>query len=313
MVDERCLRQNSNCISVLGLGTFGVVCGLNLPCSIENIEREREMTQQVALVTGASSGIGKATAELLASNGYYVFAMARRMDRLEQMRTDNIEPIYVDVTDAETIRKAVNHAMNTKSRIDVLVNNAGYGQLGAVECVSMEAARQQFEVNVFGYACFMQEVLPYMRAQKSGCIINISSILGRISIPGFGWYAASKHAIEALSETLRGEVMKFGINVVVIAPGLIKTEFAAKEFELLRTVTHAPAYQKLLAALPRLLAGEPKAPGPEIIAEAVLKAANTTLSPMRHALPADSKTAVIARWFLGGRIFDWAVRLKMKI
>jgi len=271
------------------------------------------MTQQVALVTGASSGIGKATAELLASNGYYVFALARRMDRLERMCTDNIEPIYVDVTDVETIRKAVNHAIQTKSRIDVLVNNAGYGQLGAIECVSMEAARQQFEVNVFGYACFMQEVLPYMRTQKSGCIINISSILGRISIPGFGWYAASKHAIEALSETLRGEVMKFGINVVVIAPGLIKTEFAAKEFELLKTVTHAPVYQKLLAALPRLLAGEPKAPGPEVIAKAVLNAATVSSPPMRHALPADSKTAVISRWFLGGRIFDWAVRLKMKL
>ncbi|MCH9638315.1 MAG: SDR family NAD(P)-dependent oxidoreductase, partial [Betaproteobacteria bacterium] len=150
-------------------------------------------------------------------------------------------------------------------------------------------------------------------AQKSGCIINISSILGRISIPGFGWYAASKHAIEALSETLRGEVMKFGVNVVVIAPGLIKTEFAAKEFELLKTVTHVPVYQKLLAALPRLLAGEPKAPGPEVIAKAVLNAATASSPPMRRALPVDSKTAIVSRWFLGGRIFDWAVRLKMKI
>jgi len=271
------------------------------------------MTQRIALVTGASSGIGRATAELLASNGYYVFAMARRMDRLEQIRSDNIEPICLDVTNAEAIRTAVSHAITTKGRIDVVVNNAGYGQLGAIECVSMEAAHQQFEVNVFGYARFMQEVLPHMRAQKSGCIINISSILGRISIPGFGWYAASKHAIEALSETLRSEVIKYGINVVVIAPGLIKTEFAAKEFELLETVAHPPIYQKLLSALPRLLAGEPKAPGPEIIAKAVLNAATASFPPMRHALPADSKTAVIARWFLGGRIFNWAIRLKMKI
>ncbi len=271
------------------------------------------MTQRIALVTGASSGIGKATAELLAGNGYYVFAMARRMERLEQIRAENIEPICLDVTDAEAIRAAVKHAITTKGRIDVLVNNAGYGKLGAIECVSMEAAHEQFEVNVFGYARFMQEVLPHMRAQKAGCIINIASILGRISIPGFGWYAASKHAVEALSETLRGEVIKFGINVVVIAPGLIKTEFAAKELELLKTVTHPPAYQKLVTALPRLLAGEPQAPGPEIIAKAVLNAATASFPPMRHALPADSKTAVIARWFLGSRIFDWAVRLKMKI
>lgn len=271
------------------------------------------MTQRITLVTGASSGIGKATAELLAQNGYYVFAMARRMDLLEQIRSDNIEPICLDVTDAPAIQTAVNHVIATKGRIDILVNNAGFGQLGAIECVSMEAAHQQFEVNVFGYARFMQAVLPHMREQKSGCIINVTSILGKVSIPGFGWYAASKHAVEALSETLRSEVIKFGIKVVVIAPGLIKTEFAAKEFELLKMVDHPPAYQKLLNALPRLLAGEPKAPGPVIIAEAVLKAATASFPPTRHALPADSKAAMISRWFLGGRLFDWAVRMKMRI
>ncbi|PTN12722.1 SDR family NAD(P)-dependent oxidoreductase [Nitrosomonas aestuarii] len=271
------------------------------------------MTQRIALVTGASSGIGKATAELLAKNNYYVFVMARRKDRLEAIRSDNIEPIQLDVTDANAIEAAVKHAVATKGHIDLLVNNAGYGQLGAIECVSMEAAHEQFEVNVFGYARFMHAVLPHMRSQQSGCIINIASILGKITIPGFGWYAASKHAVEALSETLRSEVMKFGINVIVIAPGLIKTEFAEKELELLKTVKHPSAYQKLVDALPRLLADEPKAPGPEIIARAVLKAAATSFPPIRHALPGDSKTAVISRWFLGSRLFNWAVRRKMKL
>ena len=271
------------------------------------------MTRPVALVTGASSGIGKATAELLAKNGYFVFAMARRINRLEQIRNENIEPICLDVTDTDAVNALVDHVMVTKGRIDLLVNNAGYGQLGAIECVSMEAAHQQFEVNVFGYARFMQAVLPHMRTQKSGCIINIASILGRISIPGFGWYAASKHAVEALSETLRGEVIKFGIRVVVIAPGLIKTEFAEKEFALLKTVKHPPIYQKLLDALPRLLQDEPQAPGPEIIAKAVLKAATASFPPIRHALPGDSKIADISRWFLGNRLFDWAVRRKMRL
>jgi len=271
------------------------------------------MTYRVALVTGASSGIGKATAELLARNNHYVFAMARRMDRLEQMRSDHIEPIYLDVTDAEAIRASVDYVISIKGRIDVLVNNAGFGQLGAIECVSMEAAHQQFEVNVFGYARFMQAVLPHMREQKSGSIVNIASALGRITIPGFGWYAASKHAVEALSEALRGEVLEFGINVVVIAPGLIKTEFTAKEFELLNTVAHPPIYKKLLAGLHHLLAGEPKAPGPEIIAKAVLQAVTTSIPAVRHALPADSKTAVIARWLLSDRIFAWGIRHKMKI
>ena len=164
------------------------------------------MTQNIAIVTGASSGIGKATAELLAANGYYVFAMARRVERLEQIRSDCIEPIPLDVTDEKAIALAIEHIILTKGRIDVLVNNAGFGQLGAIECVSMEAAHYQFEVNVFGYARFMHAVLPQMRKQESGCIVNISSILGQSALPGFGCYAASKHAIESLSESVRGVV-----------------------------------------------------------------------------------------------------------
>ena len=134
------------------------------------------MIQQIALVTGASSGIGRATAQLLAENGYYVFAGARRMDRLEQIRSDNIEPFELDVTNSKAIQSMVDHVISRRGRIDVLVNNAGFGQLGTIECVSMEAAHRQFEVNVFGYANFMQAVLPHMRTQKSGRIVNITSV-----------------------------------------------------------------------------------------------------------------------------------------
>ncbi|SEK45706.1 SDR family NAD(P)-dependent oxidoreductase [Nitrosovibrio tenuis] len=270
------------------------------------------MSQKIALVTGASSGIGRATAKLLARNGYYVFAAARRMHRLERIRSDHIEPIRLDVTDEEAIQATVNHIISTKGRIDVLVNNAAFCQLGAIECVSMEAAHRQFEVNVFGYARFMQAVLPYMRDQKSGCIINIVSALSRVSIPGFGWYAASKHAVEALTDALRGEVMEFGIDVVLIAPGLIKTEFVPNQLRLLQTVAHPSAYQKLLAGVHKLLAGEPKAPGPDIIAQSVLDALTAIVRPVRHALPFDSKIAVVARWLLGDRLFAWGARRQMK-
>ena len=270
------------------------------------------MTQRIALVTGASSGIGRATAELLAQNDYYVFAAARRMYRLEQIRSHHIEPVELDVTDEEAIHRVVGHVMSTKGRIDVLVNNAAYAQLGAIECVSMEAAHHQFEVNVFGYARFMQSVVPHMRTQKSGCIVNITSALGKMTIPGFGWYTASKHALEALSETLRGEVMEFGINVVVIAPGLIKTEFVPNQLRLLDTIAHPAAYEKLVAGAHQIVSHEPRCPGPEIIAQAVLDAITTSNPPLRHALPLDSKMAVVARWLLGPRLFEWAVRQQMK-
>jgi NAD(P)-dependent dehydrogenase (short-subunit alcohol dehydrogenase family) len=268
--------------------------------------------QQIALVTGASSGIGRATAELLAKNGYYVFAVARRMYRLEQIRSDHIEPIQLDVTDEEAIRTAVHHVMSTKGRIDVLVNNAAYAQLGAIECVSMEAAHHQFEVNVFGYARFMQAVLPHMRSQRAGYIVNVTSAFGKMTIPGFGWYTASKHALEALSETLRGEMMEFGIKIVVIAPGLIKTEFVPNQLRLLETVPHPGVYKRLIAGVHKIVSHEPRCPGPEIVARAVLDAIATSTPPLRHALPLDSKIAVAARWLLGPRLFEWTVRRQMK-
>lgn len=270
------------------------------------------MSQRIALVTGASSGIGRATAELLARNGYYVFAAARRVHRLEQIRSDHIEPIQLDVTNEEAVRKAVSHVISTKGRIDVLVNNAAVCQLGAIECVSMEAIHQQFDVNFFGYARFIQAVLPHMREQKSGYIINIVSILSRISVPGFGWYAATKYAIEALTDALRGEVMEFGINVVLIAPGLIKTEFVPNQLKTLETAAHPPAYEQLLSDVRNMLAGASKAPGPEIIAKAILDALRAPVPPVRHALPLDSKISVMGKWLLGDRIFAWAVRFQMK-
>ncbi|MEP6606631.1 MAG: SDR family NAD(P)-dependent oxidoreductase [Nitrosospira sp.] len=271
------------------------------------------MIHQIALVTGASSGIGRATAQLLAENGYYVFAGARRMDRLEQIRSDNIEPFELDVTNSKAIQGMVNHVISSRGRIDVLVNNAGFGQLGTIECVSMEAAHRQFEVNVFGYANFMQAVLPHMRTQKSGRIVNITSVMGMISTPGFGWYAASKHAVEALTDAVRGEVMEFGIDVVLIAPGLIKTEFVPKQLDLLKTVEHPPAYQKILRGLHNLLVDEPVSPGPAIIAKAVLDAVTNSNPPIRHALPLDSKLSVMARWLFGARLFARAVRHQMKL
>jgi NAD(P)-dependent dehydrogenase (short-subunit alcohol dehydrogenase family) len=277
-----------------------------------NIKGRNDMTDKIALVTGASSGIGRATAELLAQNGYYVFALARRMYRLEQIRSEHIEPICLDVTDDAAVQQAVNHIISTRGQIDVLVNNAAFCQPGAVECVPLETAHRQIEVNLFGYARFMHAVIPHMRKRGTGCIVNIVSALSRISVPGFGWYSASKYAIEALTDAVRGEVMEFGIKVVLIAPGLIKTEFVPNQLRAMEKIPHPAVYEKLLAGVHNLVAGEPESPGPEIIAKAVLNAVNASQPPVRHALPLDSKMSVIARWLLGGRIFAWVIRLQMK-
>ena len=141
----------------------------------------------------------------------------------------------------------------------------------------------------------------------------MTSVMGKISTPGFGWYAASKHAIEALTDAVRGEVMNQGIDVVLIAPGLIKTEFVPRQLELLDTVAHPPVYREILNGLHLLLADEPQSPGPAIIAQAVLEAVKSSSPPVRRSLPLDSKMAVGARWLFGARLFAWAVRKQMKL
>lgn len=181
--------------------------------------------KSVILVTGASSGIGFDTARQLAQQGHRVYAAARRTDRMEALRSYGINVLYLDVTDETSMRDAVNTLLQAEQRIDVLVNNAGYGYFGPIEEVSLEEARRQLEVNVFGMARMCQLVLPAMRRQRSGRIVNISSIAGKAVFYMGGWYNASKYAVEALSDALRMEVRPFGIEVVLVEPGLIKTDW----------------------------------------------------------------------------------------
>jgi NAD(P)-dependent dehydrogenase (short-subunit alcohol dehydrogenase family) len=172
------------------------------------------MTTKVALVTGASSGIGEATAKQLREAGYTVYAAARRVERMRHLTKSGIRPLAMDVTAEEPMRAGIDRILAEEGRIDVLVNNAGYGSYGAVEDVPMEEARRQFEVNVFGAARLTQLVLPHMRQQHSGTIVNITSMGGKISTPLGAWYHATKFALEAISDCLRMEVKPFGITSV---------------------------------------------------------------------------------------------------
>ncbi len=181
--------------------------------------------KKVVLVTGASSGIGFDAAQDLAACGHNVYAAARRTELMEPLKANGIEVMRLDVTDEQSMQTCVDEVLRREGRIDVLVNNAGYGYFGAVENVAMEEARRQLEVNVFGLARMCQLVLPTMRKQGSGRLVNLSSVAGRSVIYFGGWYHVSKYSVEALSDAMRMELKPYGIDVVKIEPGAIKTDW----------------------------------------------------------------------------------------
>ena len=179
------------------------------------------------LITGCSTGIGRATAARLLRAGLTVYATARRVESISDLRALGARTLAPDVTDEESMRAAVEHVERQSGAVGVLVNNAGYSQSGAIETVPMAEVRRQFETNVFGLVRMSQLVLPGMRERGWGRIVNLSSMGGRLTFPGAGVYHATKHAVEAISDALRFEVAGFGVRVVVVEPGLIRTEFAA--------------------------------------------------------------------------------------
>lgn len=180
---------------------------------------------EAVLITGCSTGIGRATAERLAETGRTVYATARKREAIADLEVLGCRTLALDVTDEASMQAAVDHIVEAEGAVGALVNNAGYSQSGAIETVSPEDLRRQFETNVFGLMRMCQLVLPSMRAQRYGRIVNISSIGAELTFPGGGVYHATKYAVEALTDALRFEVKGFGVGVTVIQPGLIKTEF----------------------------------------------------------------------------------------
>ena len=181
---------------------------------------------EVVLITGCSSGIGEATARRLAEHGFTVYATARRPETLEGLKQAGCRTLALDVTDERSMSEAVAEVERAEGAVGVLVNNAGYSQSGTIEQVPMDDVRRQFETNVFGLVRMCQLVLPGMRRHRSGTIVNVSTMGANFTFPGGGFYHASKYAVEAISDALRFEVGGFGIKVVVIQPGLIRTKFS---------------------------------------------------------------------------------------
>ncbi len=234
---------------------------------------------RAVLITGCSTGIGRATAEHLAERGWTVYATARRPESIEDLRAKGCKTLALDVTDEASMQSAVNEVEAAEGAVGVLVNNAGYSQSGAVESVKLEDVRAQFETNVFGLIRMCQLVLPRMRDQGWGKIVNVSSMGGRLTFPGGGIYHATKHAVEALSDALRFEVRGFGVDVIVIEPGLIRTQFADAAVSKIESGTTANGpYSEFNAAVGKATAGAYEGPlaklggGPEDVAHKIAKA-----------------------------------------
>ena len=272
---------------------------------------EKIAPSRTALVTGASSGIGEATATLLAAKGFTVYAAARRIDRMRHLEQSGVIPISLDVTDDESTQRAVETIIDAKGSIDVLVNNAGYGSYGAIEDVSMDEARRQFDVNMFGLARITQLVLPVMRARGTGRIINISSMGGKVYTPFGGWYHATKHALEGWSDCLRLEVEPLGIAVSIVEPGGIKTEWgsiAADNLELTSaTGSYANAALETAESMRNLYRGK-RLSSPDVVAKAVLAAATAKRPRTRYAIGYMAKPSILMRRLLSDRAFDWIVQ-----
>ena len=272
-------------------------------------------SNKVILLTGASSGIGYDTAVALAQQGHKVYAAARRVDRMKPLRQYGIVPLKMDVTDEASMKAGVKALLDAEGRIDVLINNAGYGYFGAVENVPMDDARNQLEVNVFGLARLCQLVLPTMRAQHSGRIINTASVAGRAVFYYGGWYHVSKYAVESLSDALRMELKPFGIDVVIIEPGAIKTNWGIIAADHLIESSKGTAYEQtgtMMANNLRNMYLSNTISDPAVVRKAIVRAVNARRPCTRYRIGRMANAIVFFHWLLPTRWWDAFLRLMGK-
>ena len=266
---------------------------------------------KVVLVTGASAGMGHEAAILLAQKGHRVYAGARRIELMADLAGHGITAVALDVTVGDDNERVVNQVIDSEGRIDVLINNAGFGLYGPVEDVPLDHARYQFEVNLFGVAHLTQLVLPHMRAQRSGRIVNVSSVGGRVFSPFGAWYHATKHALEGWSDCLRLETAPFNVQVVLIEPGLVRTGFGDVAADQLRRYVDDSAYKPQLEPLlrmrdnPRVMDRGTKA---RVLAEVFVEAATADAPRRRYVKGMLGRPALLVRKWLGDGIYEFILR-----
>lgn len=271
---------------------------------------------KAVLITGCSTGIGRATADRLAKRGYNVYATARKLEAIADLGAAGCKTLALDVCDEASMRAAVAAVESAEGAVGTLVNNAGYGQDGPIEEVPLDAVRRQFETNVFGLMRLTQLVLPGMRRQRWGRIINVGSMGGKLVFPGGGVYHATKFAVEAISDALRFEVGPFGIDVSVIEPGAIRTQFEETSIGSMSAPgDDASAYASFKRGVEERVRATYKGPltaGPEIVARAIEHAIKSKRPRTRYPLTVGARALLFARRTLPDRGWDALMRTQFK-
>ena len=271
------------------------------------------MESKVVLITGASSGIGYETAKMLALQGHKVYGTSRDIKRVEKIKEFGAIGLELDVEIDESCRKCVDTIIDKEGKIDVLINNAGYGSYGPIEVVSIEEAQKQFEVNVYGVIRMTKLVIPYMRERESGRIINISSAAGRATTYLGGWYHASKYAVETLSDSLRMELKEFGIKVSIIEPGGVKSNWGLIAADHLEEAGKNSPYEKDCKMVSKVYrtfySGDSKLfTKPEMVAKKIAKAVNKKNPRTRYLFGLGAKLMIFMHWLLPNKAFDYIMK-----
>ncbi|QCK16653.1 oxidoreductase [Mangrovivirga cuniculi] len=270
---------------------------------------------QTVLITGASSGMGKDMANALIDLGYTVYAAARRIENMTEIGDKGGIPVKMDITNESDIETVIKIIKDNHDGVDILINNAGFGLYGAVEDTSIEEARYQFEVNLFGLASLTRKVLPYMRKNKSGKIINISSMGGKIYTPMGAWYHATKFALEGWSDCLRLELKPFDIDVILIEPGIIKTAFGTTLHDPLLKRSGNSEYSKMATAIAKATKksyNSEAGSSPRVITNQIIKAINSKRPKTRYVAGAMAKPLIILRRILSDKMFDKIIMSQVK-
>jgi NADP-dependent 3-hydroxy acid dehydrogenase YdfG len=272
------------------------------------------MSSRAVLITGCSSGIGQATAERLLEDDWTVYATARRPETLSDLAEKGAKTLALDVTDDESMQAAVNAVSEAEGAVGVLVNNAGYSQSGAVESVPIDQVRRQFDTNVFGLIRMCQLVLPGMRQQRWGKIVNIGSMGGRLTFPGGGLYHATKYAVEAISDALRFEVRGFGVDVILVEPGLIVTKFGEVAAQTTTVADDGGPYADFNRRVAKTTEEAYRGPlvklggGPEKVAGTIAKALKANRPKPRYPVTPSAHLMINQRRFTPDQVWDLMMR-----